>query len=344
MSRLGCDLAQGIPRDGYQCSECDCVFELPNCIHYWCKVCSDYNLCVPCARSFRHFHVLKKITSIQFECDNCEMELDVDSIEKCPRCKFRPYKLRQPKQKNHLRIPQSHDIEEVRDKFLAQWTKGTNTHIRVHRVFAIVNTNTQLKKAYKRYKKSLQQPYEVQHLYHGTSACELKTDRCENQSCSTCCISKEGFKISLAQTNLSWGRYGKGIYFAQHSSKGHDYNARSETTSGTRAIVVSSVLLGNPYRTQHDMSTLTAPPHGYHSVVGVVGPRLNYPEVVVYRNDAVLPRYIIIYSAHANNRRGTKAVPGQDGRYYCGGRFTFGGSCDFEYGDNCSDCKWLDRQ
>ena len=31
------------------------------------------------------------------------------------------------------------------------------------------------------------------------------------------------------------------------------------------------------------------------SIKGVAGGSLNFPEIVVYRGDAVLPRYIIVY-------------------------------------------------
>ena len=36
-------------------------------------------------------------------------------------------------------------------------------------------------------------------------------------------------------------------------------------------------------------------PHGYDSVLGVLGSTTSYPELVVYNPHAVLPRYIIIY-------------------------------------------------
>ena len=40
---------------------------------------------------------------------------------------------------------------------------------------------------------------------------------------------------------------------------------------------------------------MTGPPSGYDSVYGHVGEDLNYPELVVYKPEAVMPRYIIIY-------------------------------------------------
>ena len=40
---------------------------------------------------------------------------------------------------------------------------------------------------------------------------------------------------------------------------------------------------------------MTKPPSGCDSVYGHVGEDLNYPELVVYKPEAVMPRYIIIY-------------------------------------------------
>ena len=38
------------------------------------------------------------------------------------------------------------------------------------------------------------------------------------------------------------------------------------------------------------------PPVGHDSVVGEVGPNLNYGELVVYNETAALPEYLIVYS------------------------------------------------
>ena len=40
---------------------------------------------------------------------------------------------------------------------------------------------------------------------------------------------------------------------------------------------------------------LTGPPPGFDSVYGQVGDKLNYPEIVVYNPDAVMPRHITVY-------------------------------------------------
>ena len=61
-------------------------------------------------------------------------------------------------------------------------------------------------------------------------------------------------------------------------------------------MLVCDVLAGNEYHSEDNMQTLTAPPTGYHSVRGIVGTKLNYPELVVYDEDAILVTNIILYS------------------------------------------------
>jgi len=44
-----------------------------------------------------------------------------------------------------------------------------------------------------------------------------------------------------------------------------------------------------------DETTLTSPPAGFDSVLGEVGKSLKYDEVVVYREDAMNPSYLVMY-------------------------------------------------
>ncbi len=55
--------------------------------------------------------------------------------------------------------------------------------------------------------------------------------------------------------------------------------------------------IGEGYVPETDMNTLSAPPDGMDSVICKVGKtqNLNYDEVVVYKDDAALPQYIILY-------------------------------------------------
>ena len=88
---------------------------------------------------------------------------------------------------------------------------------------------------------------------------------------------------------------GPGFYFALQASKSHEYPPREiqALPPGThsRSMLLCKVAKGKVFRTERDMDTLTRPPDGFHSVHGVAteGGQLNYDELVVYDEAAILP-------------------------------------------------------
>jgi 3-mercaptopyruvate sulfurtransferase SseA len=56
------------------------------------------------------------------------------------------------------------------------------------------------------------------------------------------------------------------------------------------------VVAGRVYKTTEKNPTLVRPPEQFDSVVGEVGPNLNYDEIVLYNKRAILPVYVVIYS------------------------------------------------
>ena len=59
----------------------------------------------------------------------------------------------------------------------------------------------------------------------------------------------------------------------------------------SRSMLLCKVAKGKVFRSERNMDTLTQPPDGFHSVMGVAteeGP-LNYDELVVYDEAAILP-------------------------------------------------------
>jgi hypothetical protein len=62
-------------------------------------------------------------------------------------------------------------------------------------------------------------------------------------------------------------------------------------------VFAASVAAGRAFCTQEgELPGITRPPDGHDSIVGEVGPNLNYDELVVYSEDAALPQFLIVYS------------------------------------------------
>lgn len=60
-------------------------------------------------------------------------------------------------------------------------------------------------------------------------------------------------------------------------------------------MLLVDILPGKKHVIDINNVQLDKPPNGYHSVYGQTGKALNYPELVVYNPDCVMPRYIILY-------------------------------------------------
>ena len=60
-------------------------------------------------------------------------------------------------------------------------------------------------------------------------------------------------------------------------------------------MLLCDVLPGMRFFVQTNRHHLQRPPTGYDSVYGNIGEDLNYEEQVMYKSEAVLPLYIIIY-------------------------------------------------
>lgn len=118
---------------------------------------------------------------------------------------------------------------------------------------------------------------------------------CADGQCAVCGIAGQSLKLSLSTTRFP-GRFGVGLYFSSVSSKSNDYAAPQNSAKPSyRAIFLCSIAVGKGYEVYQDQPQLTAPPQGYDSVLGQTGHTLNYDEVIVYDEAAVLPLYLITY-------------------------------------------------
>ncbi|KAG9306694.1 hypothetical protein G9A89_004241 [Geosiphon pyriformis] len=157
--------------------------------------------------------------------------------------------------------------------------------------------------------------------FHGTSQiCLLGLSTktlCTNPKCATCGIIRTSYKLSLSDAR---GFFGEGIYFSSSPSKSHVYNEDSQKTlkilqdhrfsskfqiysklkeTTYRTMFLNRVIVGNRFEQcvfqKFNPDTL---PEGYHSVVGEPTKSengLEYDELIVYKEDACVPCYFIVY-------------------------------------------------
>ena len=152
----------------------------------------------------------------------------------------------------------------------------------------------------------------TQRRFHGTKrSCNIGSGSCVpcmKQGCAVCGISQNGFllnfvgsrPVSATTTTTNWSRFGKGHYFTATSHKSHSYNDNSSDVDGYRCVLLCAVVLGKGFKMNHDDTTMTQPPAGYHSVIGepknkMSGSNLNFDEAVVYTDEAIIPLYLVMY-------------------------------------------------
>ena len=205
--------------------------------------------------------------------------------------------------------PKRRDLVE---HFRSAWKKGRPPTVK--HVYRVV-PRPSLRDRFDRYSAAVGN---VRLRYHGTScACDFGIDLnappCDGAACALCSILDGGFKLDKAGSgpnrSLRALRYGSGIYLSATSGKSNDYAVNTERLrkwkhdlqERWRVILVCSVAAGRAFKTSEAQLHLpdNKPPPSYDSVVGEVGDNLNYDELVVYSEHAVLPEYMIIYAVKA---------------------------------------------
>jgi len=121
-----------------------------------------------------------------------------------------------------------------------------------------------------------------------------ETQLCDHPSCALCGIIQSSFDLSFAARTPRFKRFGLGIYTSSTSSKAEDYS-QNGGNSNLKAMLLNKVVVGMGYKTAVDNVNMNRPPPGFDSVIGEVGKALNYDELVVYNNDAILPSYLVMY-------------------------------------------------
>ncbi len=155
--------------------------------------------------------------------------------------------------------------------------------------------NPTLQKRYDDYTAALNAPGEKL-LFHGCATDVVVS------------ISDKGFLAQFQTSSAgSWQRFGPGFYFALQSSKSHDYplGEMKQMPIGAhrRSMLLCKVASGREFRTQVNRDNGEQnPPPGYDSVHGEAtqGGPLNWDELVVYEEAAVLPYAIVEYGYWKN--------------------------------------------
>ncbi|CAB3362436.1 Hypothetical predicted protein [Cloeon dipterum] len=117
-------------------------------------------------------------------------------------------------------------------------------------------------------------------------------------------ITEDGFNLNFANDR---GMFGKGIYFADLSSKSNQYtfegcntpcapHKKIFCTDCERFMLICRVALGKEYEPNAPMNGISAPPSGYHSILADPSRKLvNYREYAIYNNYQAYPGYLVKY-------------------------------------------------
>ncbi|KAI0715553.1 ADP-ribosylation [Fomitopsis betulina] len=114
--------------------------------------------------------------------------------------------------------------------------------------------------------------------------------------CHRCSSSlQSSFRLAKAGQRTNFGRFGAGIYTSATSSKADSYVCE-KGGSRYKAMLLSDVILGKAIKMKTDNAGLKEAPAGYDSVIGEPGQALNYDEAIVYKNEAIRPLFLVIYT------------------------------------------------
>ncbi len=199
--------------------------------------------------------------------------------------------------------PHSKECKKLCKKFSKDWKRAKGKCPKVDFILRIINPG--VTERFSTYLEQLpRQNRRVEQHYHGTElACGLHEflQLCRYPNCGMCGITRSGFEQDKINRS-TWQRFGHGFYLAPNSSKSHDYTRSS--AHGYSGMFLCDVAPGKTKK-QRRSSPHIHQPTGCDSVRGVtkisilgveiVGGDLNYPEMVVYTSDAILPCYIFLY-------------------------------------------------
>jgi hypothetical protein len=213
------------------------------------------------------------------------------------------------------RLPGTETWTDMETSLRGTWHKRESYEfIRLDRVCEIQHES--LKQRYREYKSSRGRECGELKLYHGCGQapqCDGFEKSCQQPGCPLCNICKEGF-LKRFWGKHRWQRYGPGFYFALQASKSHEYplEIMQKVPPGRhkRVMLLCKVAIGKQFTTTKDIADLDGDaPAGYDSVYGqgTKGGSLNYDELAVYKEAAILPYALVRYEyvKHGNSATGS---------------------------------------
>ncbi|KAI6651538.1 hypothetical protein LOD99_5146 [Oopsacas minuta] len=197
-----------------------------------------------------------------------------------------------------LKLDNKHeDFVSVSAEFQKQWNQHKGGCPAVTAIFKVRPDGVEGK--FNEYLQSLREKAKtIEYYFHGCKiTCDLLNTKtlCNRTDCTICLVSRQGFDISKVGTNVSFTRFGRGLYFAPESSKCHDYTLGVDSY-GYRAMFYVKCAPGFKQLEFKDNPNRTAPDSKYNSLYGHAGGSLNYDELCLYTDKACVPEYIIIYA------------------------------------------------
>lgn len=138
-------------------------------------------------------------------------------------------------------------------------------------------------------------------LFQGlTRACSIGevgvTTSCNEPGCALCHVLRCDFVDGHHRKVGYWGR---GIYTTTASNKADHFANNTSSQSRCGVVLLHKVLVGKRAELGYKDTNLRQPPIGYNSVDALTsdqGGVVKYSEVIVYRDDAILPWIMIVYN------------------------------------------------
>ncbi|KJA16899.1 hypothetical protein HYPSUDRAFT_219214 [Hypholoma sublateritium FD-334 SS-4] len=204
-----------------------------------------------------------------------------------------------PISSNNLLHSGPNEYEIISERFLNGWLHPDKPTPTIKQIFLVAHSTREGHTYARNFNDYYNRVGNMQMLFHGTR-CECRIGRgslkaCDSETCNLCEIIKGSYSMEKAKGQQMFGR---GIYTTEVSSKADVYVDNVDDSQDS-IMILNQVALGRSkimYEACHNMQ---AAPPTYDSVTAATyahGGEVRYHEAVVYREDAICPHAIVVYS------------------------------------------------